>query len=364
VRARTLIAALAIGSSLIAATSAHGATTVGKTFTSITPCLQGQNTLETSTSPVMPAGVITSWQHEGAAVAPGNGGLLVARLVSGSTYLLVWVTPAVAFSPGANSFPTQIPVQAGDVIGLWPQTQINSCRELPPSGTTADQAPGSGPPPMWQNADFPNPGSGALNVSVVVEPDVDVDGFGDETQDSCPGTFGTNRGCPVSSGGGGGTGGSGGVGTTPTTSSGPVADQVAPSILSMAFVPDRFRVNSAGVARKAPRGSSLRVGISEPSVLVVFVERRTKGRRVGGRCLANTRIRRIAPLCTRYVLAGAFSRLLVSRQNRVSFAGRVLRNGVARNLAPGSYRATAYATDGAGNRTPRGRRATFTIVSS
>ena len=334
---------------------------MGSTFSPGLLCSTGENTLQTTYT--LPAGVITSWQHKGSDLSPGNGALLVARHVSGTTYLMVWVTSAVAFSPGDNKFPTQIPVLSGDIIGLRSVTGIGSCRGIPPDPTapTADQPAGSGTPPMWQNSDFPNMGAGPLNVAAVVEPDVDVDGFGDETQDSCVGTFGTNRGCPVSSGGGGAGGGGGGGATT--APSGPFLDQVAPSILSMAFVPDRFRVNSAGVARKAPRGTSLRVTLSESGLLVVFVERKAKGRRVGGRCLANTRIRRIAPLCTRYVLAGAFSRFLVNKQSATSFAGRVLRNGVARNLAPGTYRATGYAVDIANNRS-KGRRATFTIVSS
>jgi uncharacterized repeat protein (TIGR01451 family) len=35
-----------------------------------------------------------------------------------------------------------------------------------------------------------------LNESAVVEPDVDGDAFGDETQDACPGVFGSVTGCP------------------------------------------------------------------------------------------------------------------------------------------------------------------------
>ena len=35
-----------------------------------------------------------------------------------------------------------------------------------------------------------------LLVQFRVEPDADLDGFGDETQDKCQGTAGTNAGCP------------------------------------------------------------------------------------------------------------------------------------------------------------------------
>jgi hypothetical protein len=357
-RARRLIAAAATASALIAAPPASAATTVGSTFSSGLGCAPNEGILDLDSAYQTPAGVITSWSHNGSPIAPGNAKLIVARPTSApGQYLVVWLTAAFGFSPGSQSFPTQIPVQAGDVIGLKSVTGIGTCRGLPPFGTTAEQSPGSGDPQMWQVNSFPMTGAGPINVSVTVEPDTDVDGWGDETQDFCPGTFGTNHGCPVSSGGG-----AGGGGGTPTTPSGPFVDTVAPSIVSMTFVPSVFRVNSAGVARQAPRGSSLRVSLTEPAFLVAVVQRRTIGRRVGGRCLPNTPIRRTAPRCTRYVLVGTFSRALPGKQNSTPFAGRVLRNGVARNLAPGAYKATAITFDAAGNRS-RPRAAFFTIVS-
>ena len=36
-----------------------------------------------------------------------------------------------------------------------------------------------------------------LNLQVTFEPDADADGFGDETQDPCPGAQGLVNGCPV-----------------------------------------------------------------------------------------------------------------------------------------------------------------------
>jgi hypothetical protein len=35
------------------------------------------------------------------------------------------------------------------------------------------------------------------NVTAVLEPDADADGFGDETQDSCVGMNGPQSGCPA-----------------------------------------------------------------------------------------------------------------------------------------------------------------------
>ena len=91
------------------------------------------------------------------------------------------------------TFAARMPVIANDRLGLMsldgaPACLINnqSISDVVNQGTT-DDPPGS----------FTLAGSGLanerVNVSAQLEPDIDSDGFGDETQDRCPGVTGTGE---------------------------------------------------------------------------------------------------------------------------------------------------------------------------
>ena len=58
-------------------------------------------------------------------------------------------------------------------------------------GAAPDIAPGES---MMTTSTLPNQ---RVNVSATLEPDADLDGFGDETQDKCLGQSGPNDGCPI-----------------------------------------------------------------------------------------------------------------------------------------------------------------------
>ena len=95
-----------------------------------------------------------------------------------------------------NTFPTRIPVQAGDVIGYYhqgPSGGDKCVRNAAPTYSTrfvnVDPAPGS-------TMAYMTVGALQIDLSTVLEPDADHDGYGDETQDKCVGTAGTFNGCP------------------------------------------------------------------------------------------------------------------------------------------------------------------------
>jgi hypothetical protein len=104
------------------------------------------------------------------------------------------------------------------------------------------------------------------------------------------------------------------------------------------------------------RGTSFEFALSEPARVVVTIARKRAGRRVNGRCVEPTARNRRRPHCDRYVTAGTLR--LAGRQgtNTLRFSGRL--NG--RNLSSGTYRASAMATDAAGNAS-RASRVTFTV---
>jgi len=102
---------------------------------------------------------------------------------------------------GENVFPTRIPIQAGDRLGLFGNSTIGTlfCAENPETenpGNSIGVFPGN--PTTGSTATLAATENKVLTPAVaVVEPDADNDGFGDETQDACPQSATTQVPCPV-----------------------------------------------------------------------------------------------------------------------------------------------------------------------
>ena len=97
---------------------------------------------------VAAAGVITSWSfHNGIDVLPDLK-LKVARPQSGGGYLFVGEAAAGTQNLHAlNTYPANIPVQAGDIIGIFVGSPFGHCGTFTSnSGDTFDQF--SGDPPL------------------------------------------------------------------------------------------------------------------------------------------------------------------------------------------------------------------------
>ncbi|HEY0392795.1 MAG TPA: hypothetical protein VGC63_13925 [Solirubrobacterales bacterium] len=154
-----------------------------------------------ATMPV--AGVITRWTL--AAVSELPPGVLNQRLKmfrpagAPGQYQVIGESAAVSISPGANAFPTRIPVHAGDLIGSsgftfeGPATLF--CETTNPGERlgifAGDPPPGSVATLIEEEGGFQNP------ITVTIEPDADNDGYGDETQDNCPQSAATQAPCPA-----------------------------------------------------------------------------------------------------------------------------------------------------------------------
>jgi len=142
--------------------------------------------------------------------------------------------------------------------------------------------------------------------------------------------------------GGGSTGGGTGGGSTTL-----LADTLDPVIGSVGFSIRRFRAARSGAAiRSAPVGTRLRYGLSEAARVTLRYERRTRGRRVAGRCRALTRRNRGRATCSRWVLVrGSARHSGRAGANSLRLSGRI----GGRTLKPGVYRLRLSARDGAGN---------------
>jgi hypothetical protein len=111
-------------------------------------------------------------------------------------FVVVGESSFESISPGIlNSFPTRVPARAGDVLGFSVTAGSNGC--VFSSVNIGDVYQGaSGDPPVGSSARLTGPSGGVrLNISAVLEPDADRDGFGDESQDACPAEAGPDDGC-------------------------------------------------------------------------------------------------------------------------------------------------------------------------
>jgi hypothetical protein len=145
------------------------------------------------------AGVITSWKMtEGGALPPLEQELkILAPGPAKNEFKVIAESAVEKLTPGVPaSFPVRIPVQPGDILGTGsPSGSTTLLCAITKPGDTGGIHVGNLTP--TDAADIFNEAPNfRLPVSATVEPDVDGDGFGDETQDKCPQSAQFQTECP------------------------------------------------------------------------------------------------------------------------------------------------------------------------
>jgi hypothetical protein len=175
---------------VVVAPQAGAATTIGQTFTPTNDCtgpiIWTQTTSPGNAYAVPSRGVITSWAFEAAGTTDAVRFKLI-RPAGGNNFTVIGEGDLVLPAQGQlNTYAIRIPVVAGDLIALFVQSGLQCAIPQSPPGSyvqsthNGDLAPGM--------TDTFNPGAFTFqtDLSAVLEPDADNDGFGDETQDLCP----------------------------------------------------------------------------------------------------------------------------------------------------------------------------------
>jgi hypothetical protein len=193
-----LAGALAVAA--VAAPAAPAATTIGNTC--IGNSTAGATVTQLSqTTGALPlaapqSGVITSW---GTTIVPYGGGisskLKVLRPTGApNTFQVVGESTMQPVISGVNSYPAQIPVQAGDKIGAFGSPATLTC-----TGGAAGDVAGIAAGDQALNSTSPYTPAEKLQIplTATIEADADGDGFGDETQDKCPQSAAVQVPCPV-----------------------------------------------------------------------------------------------------------------------------------------------------------------------
>ncbi len=142
------------------------------------------------------AGVITKWKSSLIPVPVTVPQTLKVLRQTGPNTVQVIGESSGNIVGGLNTFDTRIPVQAGDHLGLFGSSAIGTliC-ELPGVNSLGIYEGGGS---VGQTLLF-TPFNSELRIPVaaILEPDVDNDGFGDETQDQCPQLAAIQTACPV-----------------------------------------------------------------------------------------------------------------------------------------------------------------------
>jgi hypothetical protein len=191
---RTLALSIVVGLiGLVSASSAGAVTTIGQTFAPTKSVCSGAATFVQEATPageytVPFAGVIASWSYQAGNTPPTQLKLKIVHRNFFNNYTIVRESAMQAgLTPNAlGTFPTRIPVQAGDRLGLFANLVADCVNGNPASGYAAADV--SGDQAVGSTSNYGPDAMERLDVSAVLEPDADNDGFGDETQDNCPAT--------------------------------------------------------------------------------------------------------------------------------------------------------------------------------
>ena len=186
--------ALATVLAALAPAAAQAATTVGSDLTkaaTLTPCATpctaytGDNTSGVPSAVAPFNGVVVRWRVKTGGAA-NKLALRALRSADTGSYTGVAASgPQDVAQAGTFTFPARMPVQAGDVIGL-----DDGSGGAKVAATATSTAVYTFSPPLGSFAHIPSKGTNAnreLLVSADIERDADGDGYGDETQDLCPG---------------------------------------------------------------------------------------------------------------------------------------------------------------------------------
>jgi hypothetical protein len=206
---RKSAALLATGLALVLPSAAQASQTIGQTGSPLVTCTADEAYIQTtlaagpSYSPSA-YGVITSWSALASADPSQTVRLIVLRQDSSTQFSIVARDSIIRTltSPTAlNTFTgTRVPIEPSQRIGVYlPVSSQFSCEfgtgDTDGAGYSAPF--GVGEPPDNTPFDYSGTDNNRLvNAQAVVEPDVDRDVFGDETQDKCVGTPGQINGCP------------------------------------------------------------------------------------------------------------------------------------------------------------------------
>jgi len=162
-------------------------------------CMRIQTAVAGASTAVPAAGVVVRWR-----LLAAKAGAYRIRTIApsgGPSYAVLGSSAAETVEASAygkiTTFQTRLPISAGGYVGLVPPrftTLASRSPELPGSTyVLLDDAPDGGEVALGGYT----PVAGEALYDADIEPDADHDGYGDVSQDSCPGDASTHGACPL-----------------------------------------------------------------------------------------------------------------------------------------------------------------------
>jgi hypothetical protein len=196
---RWALGAICAAAVLIFPTAASASVTLGETSASSTgncflagsPYTELQSGSAAAPFYTVPAGggVITSWNHLS---GPNESGQLKLKIYRATTtvtdYTVVGHSSYADLHPSAlDGGLTRIPVQAGDLLGYTRSSgAVMHCLFPAAAADVVKDASGADTADGLTTTFSTSNGSLRINISAVLEPDIDGDSYGDQSQDNCP----------------------------------------------------------------------------------------------------------------------------------------------------------------------------------
>jgi outer membrane lipoprotein SlyB len=277
----------------------------------------------------------------------GSGGMFLAYRIIGSSESEHVDAPLPAAISKTSSFATRVPLPVGTYIGVavpggeLPGFQSSAGGQAKYSRVATPATPGA-------TGVVGESHNGVILYDADVEPDIDADGYGDVSQDSCPSAATVHEGpCPAAAPTGetsSGAGASSGSGASPGTGPAPKKKQPsggpASKIGSLTVKPKSFHAKPLGGASAGGAfGTKVKLSLSAAATVTLAIEARH-----GHAFKVVTRL---------------IKKLAAGRAS-VAFSGQYRRAGKPTDLAPGTYRLSATAKGSAG--TGPVRRTAFTVL--
>ncbi|MDX6699422.1 MAG: hypothetical protein QOE65_2819 [Solirubrobacteraceae bacterium] len=297
------------------------------------------------TSPIN--GVVVRWRVKTGSTGNNPVAFRVLRSAGGTSFTGAGTSATeslnastVNATTGVAEFSTRVAIRTNDSAGLNPGNSALVWANTPGATGVVWGSVNSFPSGLADNQTAAGDGQTAkeLLVQAVVEPDADKDGFGDETQDGCPGD--PARQTPPC-----GTGQTNPGGNPPATP--PGTTSTSPVISSARVTPASFRLGS--LAR-------IRFTLSQKATYTLTFDQALAGRRRGTRCVRQSRTVRTGTRCTVFRRRAVRTGSGVAGANSLTFRGRV----AGKALPLGRYR-VSFGARNAARSTAVARTARFTL---
>ena len=312
-------------------------------------CMEVQTAIGGTSTAAPSDGVVVRWRVLNAESGPytlrvvsflpgSSGGVYRTYRVLHSSATENVTAPAGPLFSKISSFQTRLPIPAGAYLGLGKPSGRNFGFQASGGSATYSEVDNVGDG-LAASGETHN---GTFLYDADVEPDVDGDGYGDVSQDSCPTSAAIHEGpCPVVTvPGGEATSTPTGTGQRAPTTSTPADPARLVKIGSLAVKPKSFHAQPLGRVRAGGSwGTEVRFSLSSAATVTFAIEAR-HGRRFN--------------VVTRLSTEAAAGR------NSIRLSGRYRHAGKVTDLAPGTYRLTARAKSDAG--TGPLKRTTFTVL--